>query len=94
MINTYYNFLSIFVVKSSNDITSLQTRYDEIQMCSLEWLNVNLPCYNNLLMPIILKSLLRDLTLEFYKKNINKSHSVDEAINFLRVQLEVSKKLE
>ena len=83
--------INIEGVKNSSNISALRKMYDEIEINirSLDTLNVVSGSYSTLLHPILMKLLPDDLALEFNRKQISKSEfNVKELLEFLKVEIQ------
>ena len=82
--------LSLEPVRNSNNIKALRKLFDEceIQIRSLESLNVTTGTYGNLLTPIILQKIPEDLNLEFNRsRKAENDFDINELITFLRKEI-------
>jgi len=90
LVNVHLNkLLNITPLKHSSDIKMLRKIYDDIQINirSLESLNVSLDSYGSLLSPILLKILPEDLALQFNMEFYGVDYGVKDILSFLSKQL-------
>ncbi|XP_054721262.1 uncharacterized protein LOC129231039 [Uloborus diversus] len=83
------NLLNISPLRNSDDTKSFRNMYDRIQtqIRSLECLGVSTDSYGNLLCPILMKMLPRDIILDFNKEYTDLKYTLKEIMNFLLRQL-------
>lgn len=82
--------LSIETVRNITNIKALRKLFDdcEIQIRSLESLNVTSGSYGSLLTPIILQKIPEELNLEFNRsRKADSEYDINELINFLRREI-------
>ncbi|GFU35126.1 uncharacterized protein TNCV_174331 [Trichonephila clavipes] len=84
-------------VRKSNDILSLRKLYSEceIHIRGLQNCRVNPDTYSSLLYPIILKSIPRDLSLEFTRKSYGQTENmISDLLDFLKIEIQCREKNE
>ncbi|GFV87228.1 uncharacterized protein TNCV_5114461 [Trichonephila clavipes] len=84
-------------VRKSDDILSLRKLYSEceIHIRGLQNCTVNLDTYSSLLYPIILKSIPRDLSLEFTRKSYGQTENmISDLLDFLKIEIQCREKNE
>ncbi|GFW36001.1 uncharacterized protein TNCV_4928651 [Trichonephila clavipes] len=84
-------------VRKSDDILSLRKLYSEceIHIQGLQNCRVNPDTYSSLLYPIILKSIPRDLSLEFTRKSYGQTENmISDLLDFLKTEIQCREKNE
>ncbi|GFX57646.1 uncharacterized protein TNCV_2676321 [Trichonephila clavipes] len=84
-------------VRKSDDILSLRKLYSEceIHIRGLQNCRVNPDTYSSLLYPIILKSIPRDLSLEFTRKSYGQTENmISDLLDFLKIEIQCREKNE
>ncbi|GFY57317.1 uncharacterized protein TNIN_467551 [Trichonephila inaurata madagascariensis] len=92
IINSHMNkLLNLEPVRNSSNIRALRRLYDELEINirSLESLNVVSGTYGQLLCPILLKLIPEDISLEYNRKRkSNSEFDVSELVNFIKTEVE------
>ncbi|GFU98957.1 uncharacterized protein TNCV_3382021 [Trichonephila clavipes] len=84
-------------VRKSDDILSLRKLYSEceIHIRGLQNCRVNPDTYSSLLYPIILKSIPRDLSLEFTRTSYGQTENmISDLLDFLKIEIQRHEKNE
>ncbi|GFX63391.1 uncharacterized protein TNCV_3619941 [Trichonephila clavipes] len=84
-------------VRKSDDILSLRKLYSEceIHIRGLQNCRVNPDTYSSLLYPIILKSIPRDLSLEFTGKSYGQTENmISDLLDFLKIEIQCRERTE
>ncbi|GFY72540.1 reverse transcriptase domain-containing protein [Trichonephila inaurata madagascariensis] len=86
--------LNLYPIQDSNNVVGLRKLYDtcEVQIRSLDSLNVTSGMYGHLLYPILIKLIPEELSLAFNRKRLEKDSQnefdVMELLNFLKIEIE------